>query len=172
MEKEIINRVERSGLIVIDLEEYKPDLEIAEFDIADYLWKRIILKEKEFRNALNNINWSMYTQKTVAIFCSVDAIIPMWAYMLISIKLSENGIKHGFGRPNDILKYEFLKKIESLDINQFKEAKVVIKGCSKKTIGEEVYIKLVERLYNVVDSIMFGEPCSTVPIWKKTKKKY
>ncbi|MFQ3576552.1 MAG: DUF2480 family protein [Cytophagales bacterium] len=169
MEKEIINRVSNSGLVSLDLEELYPETEIAPFDVSNLLWQGLVLREKEFREALKNTDWSIFKGKTVAIFCSADAIVPTWAYMLISIYLSQHGILHEFGKPDDVFKVKFIERIKEIDYQKYENAKVVVKGCSKKEVPLEVFVKVTENLFQHASSIMFGEPCSTVPLWKKQK---
>lgn len=170
MENEIINRVANSSLVSFDLEEYYPNVDIISFDLANYLWNGLILKEKDFRESLKNTDWTAMKGKLVAVHCSADVIIPTWAFLLVSVHLSQNNINHAYGKPEELLKKEYLKTIESIDFNAFKDAKVVIKGCSKKNVPLEAYVFLSEKMHAVASSIMFGEPCSTVPIWKKGKK--
>jgi hypothetical protein len=167
MAEEIINRVAASGIEEINLEDFYPDQKVAVFDIKPHLFMELILKEKEFRDALLKIDWSQYLDKIVAVTCSADAIIPVWAYMLVASYLQPVARKIIFGTENDALKELFLERISSIDIQQFTDKRVVIKGCGNLPVGEYAYMEITKRLRPVVKSIMYGEACSTVPIYKK-----
>lgn len=170
MEQEIINRVSSSGLITIDLEEYYVPGERVEIDIASQLYEGLILKEKDFREFLKNENWDLYKGKNVAITCSADAIIPTWAYMLLVSKLQPVVNKVIFGGLDDLEAALFHDAINQIDVSKLIDAKVVVKGCSKIPVPLQAYVYLSSRLVPVVGSLMFGEPCSTVPVYKKPKK--
>ena len=161
------NKVAESGIITINLENYIPREEICVFDIKDFLFMEMLLKEKEFRQSLDNHNWEQYTNKHVAIFCSTDAIIPMWAYMLIATRLSPVAKSVFEGRAEDLYKKLFLEHINGIDINEFEDKRVVIKGCGEKEIPPYAYTAISNQLLPKVKSLMYGEPCSTVPVYKK-----
>jgi hypothetical protein len=167
MEGAIVNKVAGSGLITLDLETYYPSEEIMSFDLKDYLFMGLILKEKEFRAALAELNWEAYQDKYVALFCSADAIIPLWAYMLVGSLLSPVAKKVYSGSPDEARKQLFVEKIRAIDSNAFAEKRVVIKGCGDMEIGEYAYIEITSKLTPVVKSLMYGEPCSTVPVHKR-----
>lgn len=169
MEDLIVNKVAESGLITIDLADYYPDGETVLFDLKDHLFMGLILKEKDFREALKNTDWSIYKDKNVAITCSVDAIIPMWAYMLVATYLQPFAKDFGFGNREDLFHALFLKNLASLPVEDFKDAKVMVKGCGDKSIPETAYVEITRLLSPVVKSIMYGEACSTVPIYKSKK---
>jgi len=161
------NKVADSGLITIDLEKYYPRGENALFDLREYLFMEMILKEKDFREALKKVDWSIYQDKNVAITCSVDAIIPVWAYMLVVSCLQPYAKEIIMGTEQELHKTLFLKNISGIDVNEFADKKVVIKGCGETPIGDYVYMEITKKLRPVVKSIMYGEPCSTVPVFKK-----
>ena len=169
MEDIIINKVAESGLITIDLEEYYPKEETAVFDLKDYLFMGLILKEKEFREALKNMDWSIYENKNVCITCSADAVIPMWANMLVTSYLQPIAKDVVFGDVDFLHKIVFLKNLAQINVNEFTDQRVVIKGCGEKAVSEIAYVEITKRLRPVVKSIMYGEPCSTVPIYKQAK---
>lgn len=167
MSEEIVNKVANSGLVTLNLEEYYPEGERVELDIAPVLWQGQILKEKEFRDYIKNNTWDIYKGKHVAIICSADAIVPTWAYMLIAIKLEPIAASFVFGS-TDTLEYAiFQKALASIPLKEFEGAKVVIKGCSKLPVPISAYVELTRLLAPLASSLMFGEPCSTVPLMKK-----
>ena len=167
MEEGIVNRVAESGLITIDLEEFYPKEETAVFDLKDYLFMGLILKEKEFRNALKNLDWTVYQNKNACITCTADAIIPMWANMLVASYLQPIAKEVVYGNEDSLNSILYLKNLSQLDINEFKDKRVVIKGCGDKTVPETAYVEITKLLTPVVKSIMYGEPCSMVPIYKR-----
>ena len=167
MAEEIINRVAASALEELNLEDYFPREEIMVFDLKPYLFMELILKEKDFREALQKENWSVFKEKAVAVTCTTDAIIPVWAYMLVASYLQPLAAEIIFGNSDAALKELFLKKISSIDVNQFAEKRVVVKGCGNLPVGEYAYLEITKLLRPVAKSIMYGEACSTVPIFKK-----
>ena len=167
MSEPIINKVAESGLISIDLAQYFPTNEIVVFDIKPYLFMELILKEKDFRTSLSTIDWSSYQDKIVGIFCSTDAIIPMWANMLIVANLTPFAKAIYFGDENKTRELVLLKAINNIDNTIFADQRIVVKGCGDTPIGESAYIAITQKLRPVVKSIMYGEPCSTVPVYKK-----
>jgi hypothetical protein len=169
MEDVIVNKVAESGLLTIDLEEYYPKEETAVFDLKDHLFMGLILKEKEYREALKNVDWSVYQNKNVAITCSADAVIPMWAYMLTASYLQPVAKEVVFGNEDFLHRTLFLKNLSTINATDFADKRVVIKGCGDKSISESAYVEITKLLRPVVKSIMYGEPCSTVPIYKKAK---
>lgn len=164
----IVNKVANSGLITINLEELYPSEKRFAFDIKDQLWQGLALKEKDFREFLKNHDWTQYQDSFVAVFCSVDAIIPHWAFMLVASKLSGIAKKVIIGTPIEMESIIFKEIIEKLDANNYLDQRLVIKGCADKEVPASAYADLVSKLQPVAKSIMFGEPCSTVPVYKKS----
>jgi Protein of unknown function (DUF2480) len=167
MEELIINKVSESQLITLNLEEYFPREEVALFDMKDYLFMGLILKEKDFREALKLLDLAIYTNKAVAVTCSADAVIPVWAYMLVASYLQPVAKEVVFGTAEELKKQLLLKNIAQLNVNDFTDKRVVIKGCGELPVGEAAYLEATKLLRPVAKSIMYGEPCSTVPIFKK-----
>ncbi len=167
MDEALINKVSESALVTVNLEDYYPAELIAVFDMKDYLFMGLILKEKDFREALKNLDLTPFTNKAVAVTCSADAVIPMWAYMLVASSLQPVAKEVVFGTEEELKKQLLLKNIEALPVNEFADKRVVIKGCGDLPIGEAAYLLATKLLRPVAKSIMYGEPCSTVPIFKK-----
>jgi hypothetical protein len=167
MSDEIVNKVASSGLVTLDLEAYYPKEEIAVFDLKPHLFMELILKEKDFREAMSQYDWSQYQGKVVAVTCTADAIIPMWAYMLVASYLQPIAGQVIFGDEKAALQQLFLEKINTIPVDTFNDKRVVVKGCGDLPIGEFAYMAITTRLRPVAKSIMYGEPCSTVPIYKK-----
>ena len=163
----IINKVANSGLVSLDLEKFLPEGEVVGFDLKDHLFMGLILKEKDFREALKNLDWNIYMDKNVAVFCSADAIIPVWAYMLIATYLEPVAREIYVGTSQEMNKHLFLKNIASIDTNEFRDQRVVVKGCGDVEIGPFAYAEITRILKPIAKTIMYGEPCSTVPIYKK-----
>jgi len=163
----IINKVANSSLQNIDLEDFYPKGERVLFDIKDWLYQEIILKEKDFREKANLYNWSLLKDKYVAFYCSVDAIIPSWAYLLLTSKASFYTKKCVVGNLNLLETVLYVEIISNFDVRQFKEKPVIIKGCANKPIPATAYTLLIQKLLPVAKNIMYGEACSTVPIYKK-----
>ena len=161
------NKVAESGLLTIDLASLLPSNEIILFDIKSYLFKELILKEKEFRASLLSIDWSIYQDKIVGIVCSADAIIPMWANMLIVSSLHPYAKAVYFGDENKVREQLLQESISKINTEQYIDQRVVVKGCGETPIGESAYIAITQKLRPLVKSIMYGEPCSTVPVYKK-----
>ena len=164
--KEIVNKVAQSKLVTIDLEDYYPQGKRIVFDIKDWLFEEIILKEKDFRFFVKDHNWSQYEGSYVALNCSSDAIIPSWAYMLITAELASFAKKIIIGNLKDLETSIFQDIIAQLSIDPFQDKPVIIKGCSEKPIPETAYTQLITKLIPVAKSIMYGEACSTVPLFK------
>lgn len=167
MSEPFVNKVAESGLISFDLEEYYPKEKTLVFDLKEYLFMGLILKEKDFRAALLTVDWTIYTGANVAITCSADAIIPMWAYMLVSSYLQPFANQIVFGDEQKLISTVLLKNLEKVDGTQFTDKRVVVKGCGDLAIPETAYVAITNILRPHVKSIMYGEPCSTVPIFKK-----
>jgi Protein of unknown function (DUF2480) len=167
----LVNRVADSGLITINMEHWYPEQEVVFFDIKQFLYMELILKEKDFRDALKSFDWNQYQGKIVVVGCSIDAIIPVWAYMLIATNLTNTAFD--IFQSNDIatfLVHHFDRKINEMDISQYADKRIVIKGCSDKPVPEFAYLKITQKLLPIVQSIMYGEPCSTVPVFKRPRK--
>ncbi len=164
---EIRNKVAESGLITLDPEKYYPVKEPQTFDIKDFLYREMLLREKDFRESMDQHNWSQYQNAHVVVFCSSDAIIPLWAYMLVSSKLMGIAEKITVGSVDEAIKSDFLEQIHSIDRQIFADRRVIIKGCGEKDIQPYAYEALASHLLPVVKSLMYGEPCSTVPIYKR-----
>lgn len=167
MSDPLINKVAESGLITLDLEKYYPRGQTAAFDLKDHLFMGLILKEKEFREALKNLDWEKYRNRYVAVTCTADAVIPVWAYMLIASYLQPVAKDIVMGDEKELHKILFLKNLSEINVNEFADKKIVVKGCGETAIADFVYMEITRLLRPVVKSIMYGEPCSTVPIFKK-----
>jgi Protein of unknown function (DUF2480) len=167
MEEIFVNKVSESGIVTIDLEAFYTTEEIAVFDMKDYLFMGLILKEKDFRESLKNLDVSVYNEKIVAVTCSADAVIPMWAYMLAASYLQPVAKQIAYGTAQEIKNNLLLKNISLLNAAEFTDKRVVIKGCGEVPVGEAAYLQATQLLRPVAKSIMYGEPCSTVPIYKK-----
>lgn len=163
------NKVAESGILTLDPGDYFPKEEIVLFDMKDYLFMGLILKEKDFRESLKSLDTSVYKDKIAAITCSADAVIPMWAYMLVSTVLQPIAKELVFGSEAETVKKLLLKNISHIPVNDFIDKRVVIKGCGDQPIPEEAYVEITKMLRPVAKSIMYGEPCSTVPVYKKEK---
>ena len=169
MQEEIINRVTNSKLKTFDLEEIYPEGKRVVFDVKDWLFQELILKEKDFRESVKNHDWSQYKNYFVAISCSVDAIIPSWAFMLVSAELIPFANKVVIGNLELLETVLYQELISFLDFKEFTDAPVIIKGCANKPIPNSAYVFLIEKLQPIARSIMFGEACSTVPLYKNKK---
>lgn len=167
MADEIVNRVANSQLKTIDLEDFYPKGERVILDIKNWLYHELILKENDFREHLKNHDWSQYQNKYVALTCSADAIIPSWAFMLISTYISPFSKKVIVGNLTNLEASIFQDIINSIAIEEYIEKPIIIKGCSNKPIPETAYLQLIEKLQPIAKSIMFGEACSTVPLFKQ-----
>ena len=169
--EEIRNKIAESGLINLDIAVFKPIEEsLVEFDIANHLWQGLVLKEKDFRAFLAEHDWDIYKDKNVYIHCSADAIVPTWAYMLVASRLV--GIAHlaAVGSKLDIQKALIEKSILEFDTSKYIDERFIIKGCSEIVDPAFAMVKLTQRLQPIAKSIMYGEPCSTVPVYKAPRK--
>ena len=167
MSEEIINKVALSGLLTLDLEDYFPREEIVVFDLKPLLFREMILKEKEFRDALQSIDWTAYAGKTLAVICSVDAIIPSWAYMLVAVQAQPYARLIVLGDRQAALQQSFLANLQAIDVTAFADKRVIVKGCGDLSVGAFAYLEITRLLQPVVKSIMYGEACSNVPVYKK-----
>lgn len=167
MSEKLVNRVASSQLINIDLEDFYPEGERVLFDIKEWLFAEQILKEKDFRKSVKDLYWETYQNKFVALTCSVDAIIPSWAYLLISVELSPFAKKIIVGNLETLETSIFQEIIDRLPVKNYINKPVIIKGCSNKPIPETAYTQLISKLLPIARSIMYGEACSNVPLFKK-----
>lgn len=168
-EQPLVNRVSESGLITINLEKYFPAELIIGFDLKDYLFQGLILREKEFRDQLKNTDWISFEGKHLAVYCSTDAIIPVWAYMLVAVLASPHVKSVRQATPDQLLTQLFDQAIQGIDVEKFQGERIVIKGCSDKPVPPSAYLTLTNRLMPFAQSIMYGEPCSTVPLFKRPR---
>src|SRR5690554_4075789 len=167
---EIINRVANSPIVTIDLEDYYSKGERVAFDLKDYLFQELVLKEKDYREALKNLDWEQYRGKFVAVFCSVDAIVPTWAYMLAMTYLKGEASEAIIGDMEALEQYLFAKSLRSIDPTEYKDRPVVVKGCSNLPVPLFAYGEIVKLFQDEAKSIMYGEPCSIVLLYKKPKR--
>lgn len=164
-----VNKVAESGIITLDLEKFYPSQELMELDLKDFLFMEMLLKEKDFREKLEVADWIQYNGKIVAVHCSTDAIIPMWAYMLVSSKLKGVASEVYFGNKSTAIEKAMEKNILSIHEEEYKDKRVVVKGCGDIEIPSSAYLMISQKLIPVVKSLMYGEPCSTVPVYKQKK---
>jgi len=169
METTIVNKVAQSGLLTFDLAELNPEGRRAIYDIKDNLFQGLILREKDFREFVKNHDWSQYQDAYVAITCSADAIVPMWAYMLLANRLEPYAREVIFGDQRALESFLFERALNELDMEQFRDQRVVVKGCGDIPIPESAFVRFTVALSKVAQSIMYGEPCSTVPVYKRRR---
>ena len=169
MAEEIINRVANSKLKTIDLEEFYPDGKRVLFDLKDWLYEGLVLREKDFRQGLASHDWSAYKDCYVALHCSTDAIVPAWAYMLVSVYLEPFAKRTVIGTLTDLETSIYQNIIHQLDIVEFENMPVIIKGCSNKPVPPSAYVMITNKLKPIAKSIMYGEACSSVPLFKNKK---
>lgn len=167
MAEEIVNRVANSKLKVIDLEDFYPEGKRTLFDVKDWLLEGFVLREKDFRLHVKNYDWTQYKNHYVALYCSTDAIIPDWAYMLIAVELQDIAKLTVIGNLNDLENILFTDILSNFNILEYQNAPVIIKGCSKKPVPNNALVLLSQKLKPVAKSIMFGEACSSVPLFKR-----
>lgn len=163
----IQNRVAESELITLDLKTFLPKEIPLQFDLAHFLFRGLILKEKDYREALSKTDWEKYREKSVLLFCSADVIIPVWSYMLAVSYLKPVAKEIYFDKPDAWKEKTLLNHINQLDTEAFKDGRVVIKGCGEEKIPDAAYVEITKKLLPVVKSLLYGEPCSTVPVYKK-----
>jgi hypothetical protein len=168
-QQQIVNKVANSALITFNLEDYYEPGDRVLIDIKDQLYQGLLLREKDFRDFIRNHDWTQYKNSFVAVTCSTDAIVPTWAYMLLSIALNPFAKKIIFGSLVDLEIELFRSALRKINWSEFKDAKVVIKGCSKVDVPVAIYLEATNQLKPLVNSLMFGEPCSTVPLFKRAK---
>lgn len=169
MKEEIVNRVSKSPLVTLDLEELYPEGERIAFDISPWLLEGIVLKEQDFRKAVKDYDWSKHEGNFIAFYCSTDAIIPGWAYMLVCIEASKYASRTSVGSIEELNSILFSEIIQNLPIEEYKNKPVIIKGCAHKPIPQNAFVLLSQKLKLVAKSIMYGEACSSVPLYKRPK---
>lgn len=167
MAEEIINRVANSKLVTLDLEDFYPKGERILFDISQWLLEGIILREKDFREKADSHDWSQYQDCFIALHCSTDAIVPGWAYMLLSLKVAPFANKVTVGTLQDLESILYTEILQDMDVSQYKDKPVIIKGCAHKPIPQNAYVLLAQKLQPIAKSIMYGEACSSVPLFKR-----
>ena len=163
----LVNKVAESGIITLDLAPYVHNDDVMSFDLKPFLFREMILREKDYRAALQTHDWQQYSGKHVAVMCSVEAIIPVWAYMLATSYLQPVAASVYFGSEAELANSMMMAGINNIDVNEYADKRVVIKGCGDTPIPEAAYVAVTQHLRPVVKSLMYGEPCSTVPIYKK-----
>lgn len=167
MTEPFVNKVAESGIVSIDLEQFYPAGDVVTFDLKEHLFMGLILKEKEFRQALKELDLSAFQNKIVAVTCSADAIIPMWAYMLVIVALKRVSTSVMYGDAATVIQKILIENIRAIQPETYADKRVVVKGCGEKKISEEAYLTITDKLLPYVQSIMYGEPCSTVPVYKR-----
>jgi len=167
MPEEIVNRVAKSSLVTLDLEDFYPKGKRVVLDLKDWLFEEFVLKEKDFRLHVKTHDWSLYEGCYVALVCSTDAIIPAWAYMLVSINLKPYAKKIILGDLDQLESSIYQDIINNLDLNNYKDKPIIIKGCANKPVPVNAYIMLSNKLTSIAKSVMYGEACSSVPLFKK-----
>jgi Protein of unknown function (DUF2480) len=170
MAEEIINKVSQSTLLTLDLEQFYPKENIRIFDLKPFLFMDLILKEKDFRNALSASDWTIYKDEIVGIHCSADAVVPVWAFMLVTSYLQPYAKEVIMGDEKEVLRQVITNRIQAINPKEYKDKRVVVKGCGEKPVGDFAYLEITKLLRPVAKSIMYGEPCSTVPVFKANPK--
>lgn len=168
-EAPLVNRVAESGLVTINLEDFYPRAPILTFDLKEHLFQGLILKEKDFREALKNHDWAGYKDAYLAVHCSSDAIIPVWAYMLVTALATPFALQVRLCAPDEFLARLYEDALAGLDTEPYRGQRVVIKGCSDKPVPPSAYVTLTRLLQPLAQSVMYGEPCSTVPVFKRPR---
>ena len=167
IQENIINKVAQSGLVTLDPAQFYAPGERVVYDIKDNLFHGLMLREKDFREFVKTHDWAQYQDKNVAVTCTADAIVPAWAYMLLANRLAPYAREVVFGDAEVLETVLFVKEVAALDVEQYRDQRVVIKGCGDVPVPVSAYVELTQRLTPVAKSLMFGEPCSTVPIYKR-----
>ncbi len=167
MELPIENKVEKANIQQIDLIDFVEPSPIHTFDLKEGLWQEMVIKEKEFRSFIKHTDWSVFQNQIVGIYCSVEAIIPSWAYMLVTTNLNDVGAKVFYGSKKEVEEACFFQNLHQMDLEPLTNERVMVKGCSNVPNPTRAYVELTNLLVPVVKSLMFGEPCSAVPVFKK-----
>jgi len=170
MEGEIINKVANSSLITFNLEDYYKKGERKTFDISPFLLEGIVLREKEFRKSVKDFDWSQFQNSYVALHCATDAIVPSWAFMLVSLSIVPFAYHVTHGSLEDLERELFVEELSKISYEDYKDQRVIIKGCSQYPVPELAYTIVAQKLLPFTKSLMFGEACSTVPLYKQSKK--
>jgi hypothetical protein len=166
---EIVNKIKQSKLETIDLEKLLTDIPVIQFDLSEHLFQGLILKEKDFRESLDSYNWEQYEENYLAVFCSTDAIIPKWAYMLV-VQHANNIVKGVyFGTKNEVVAKIHNEQLDKVEWEKYEDRFVLLKGCSKMEISAEIYMKATQELLPFVKKLMYGEACSNVPVYKQKR---
>ncbi len=168
--EEIVNKVKQSALVQLDLADFKPKIQIKTIDLKENLWQGLALKEKEFRSFVKENDWKQYTNSAVGVYCSADAIIPTWAYMLVISKLQQENVQAFVGDEKVVEKELVKQNIDAINLDEYKDGKLIIKGCADIADPAYTMSELLKKLQPVATSVMYGEPCSTVPVYKRPKK--
>ena len=172
MSEEIINKISQSGLVTLDLEQFFPVRPVLIFDLKPFLFMDLILKEKDFRAALAATDWTSYQDQIVGIYCSAEAVIPVWAFMLVASYLQPIAKEVIYGDEATVLRQVITNRIQALDPELYRDQRIVVKGCGDQPVGDFAYLEITKLLRPVAKSIMYGEPCSTVPIYKASDMKF
>jgi hypothetical protein len=167
MAEEIINKVAKANIVQIDLSDFLNKESLLIFDLKQALWQEMIIKEDHFRDFIKDFDWSIYTDKSVAVYCSEDAIIPAWSFMLVATKLKEVNANINFGDLNEVQEIVFFENLSKINLNELEDQRVMVKGCSSVPNPNRAYVELTNLLVPKVKSLMFGEPCSAVPVYKR-----
>ena len=165
----IVNRVAQSDLVTFNLEDLWDQRPVAEFDLAPFLFREMVLREKDFRASMKAFDWAQYADSHVAVFCSADAIIPTWAWMLVASKLEPVARSVALGRREDLIRERFARALESLDWSRYEGKPVVVKGCGSDVVPPAAYLLATTKLQQVAAKLMYGEACSSVPLWRKPR---
>ena len=164
----ITNRVAQSEIEVYNLEALWDGRPVAEFDLEPFLFQGLILREKDFREAMKTHDWDQYRDQHVAVFCSVDTVVPTWAYMLVATRLKSVATSVALGRPQDLVRDFFVRALEAEDWSRYQDRIVVVKGCGSTLVPHNAYLLATQKLQDVARKVMYGEPCSSVPLWRRS----
>ena len=167
IQENIINKVAQSGLLSFDLAELYPQGERVLYDIKDNLFHGLMLREKDFREFIKEHDWTQYSGKHIALTCTADAIVPTWAFMLLANRLAPVAKTVVFGDLNQLEIILFDRELAKIDLEKYRDQRIVIKGCGEIAVPESAFVDLTVKLTAISKSIMYGEPCSTVPIYKR-----
>lgn len=167
MAEEIINKVAKANIVQIDLADFLNKEDVLTFDLKQALWQEMIVKEDHFRGFIKNFDWSIYANEYVAIYCSEDVIVPAWSFMLVATKLKEVNATINFGDSSQVQEIVFFDKLSRINVNELENQRVMVKGCSSVPNPNRAYVELTNLLVPKVKSLMFGEPCSAVPVYKR-----
>lgn len=167
MSKPLVNRVAKSSILTINLENYYPNEELVQLDLTQFLFRGLIIREKDFRQSMEEYDWDSLRGKNLCVICTADAIIPMWAYQLVAIKATPFATNVFHGNEQEYVAYHYIKVLNGLDLTAYQDQRIVIKGCSDKAVPEVAYTEMAKLLQPIAKKIMYGEPCSMVPLYTK-----